>query len=72
MALTRNDECVHERKGVYLNPDFSNPHGQVFVGEDIDLRIFINSWKFGFSVVEGDRKSFQFFGKDGLALHKIY
>lgn len=72
MALTRNDECVHERKGIYLNPDFSNPHGQVFVGEDIDLRIFINSWKLGFSVVEGDRKSFQFFGKDGLALHKIY
>lgn len=72
MALTRNDECVHERKGIYLNPDFSNPHGQVFVGEDIDLRIFINSWKFGFSVFEDDRKSFQFFGKDGLALHKIY
>lgn len=72
MALTRNDECVHERKGVYLNPDFSNHHGQVFVGEDIDLRIFINSWKFGFSVIEGDRKSLQFFGKDGLALHKIY
>ena len=72
MALTRNDECVHERKGIYQNPDFSNPHGQVFVGEDIDLRIFLNSWKFGFSVVEGDRKSFQFFGKDGLALHKIY
>ncbi|MBV6881070.1 ChuX/HutX family heme-like substrate-binding protein [Epilithonimonas ginsengisoli] len=72
MALTRNDECVHERKGIYLNPDFSNPHGQVFVGEDIDLRIFINSWKFGFSVIEGDRKSLQFFGKDGLALHKIY
>jgi len=72
MALTRNDECVHERKGVYLNPDFSNPHGQVFVGEDIDLRIFMNSWKFGFSVIEGDRKSLQFFGKDGLALHKIY
>ncbi|SHK61493.1 hemin-degrading factor [Epilithonimonas mollis] len=72
IALTRNEECVHERKGIYLNPDFSNPHGQVFVGEDIDLRIFINSWRFGFSVVEGDRKSFQFFGKDGLALHKIY
>jgi len=72
MALTRNDECVHERKGVYLNPDFSSPHAQLFVGEDIDLRIFISSWKFGFSVVEGDRKSLQFFGKDGLALHKIY
>ncbi len=72
MALTRNDECVHERKGVYLNPDFSSPHAQLFVGEDIDLRIFIISWKFGFSVAEGDRKSLQFFGKDGLALHKIY
>jgi putative hemin transport protein len=72
MALTRNDECVHERKGVYLNPDFSSPHAQLFVDEDIDLRIFISSWKFGFSVVEGDRKSLQFFGKDGLALHKIY
>ncbi len=72
MALTRNDECVHERKGIYLNPDFSNPHAQLFVNEDIDLRIFLNSWKFAFSVIEGDRKSLQFFGKDGLALHKIY
>ncbi|CAA7193613.1 hemin-degrading factor [Chryseobacterium potabilaquae] len=72
MALTRNDECVHERKGTYLNGDFSSPHAQLFVGEDIDLRIFLNSWKFAFAVVEGDKKSFQFFGKDGLALHKIY
>ncbi|ASW74156.1 heme ABC transporter [Chryseobacterium piperi] len=72
MALTRNDECVHERKGTYLNGDFSSPHAQLFVGEDIDLRIFLNSWKLAFAVVEGDKKSLQFFGKDGLALHKIY
>ncbi|WP_312078632.1 ChuX/HutX family heme-like substrate-binding protein [Chryseobacterium sp.] len=72
MALTRNDECVHERKGTYLNGDFSSPHAQLFVGEDIDLRIFQNHWKSAFGVVEGDRKSLQFFGKDGLALHKIY
>lgn len=72
MALTRNDECVHERKGTYLNGDFSSPHAQLFVGEDIDLRIFLNHWKFAFVVVEGDKKSLQFFGKDGLALHKIY
>jgi len=72
MALTRNEECVHERKGTYLNGDFSSPHAQLFVGEDIDLRIFLNHWKFAFAVVEGDRKSLQFFGKDGLALHKIY
>lgn len=72
MALTRNDECVHERKGTYQNGDFSSPHAQLFVGEDIDLRIFLNHWKFAFGVVEGDKKSLQFFGKDGLALHKIY
>lgn len=76
MALTRNDECVHERKGVYLNPDFSSPHAGLFVGEDIDLRIFIGHWDKAFAVAEkteqGTRKSLQFFGKDGLALHKIY
>ncbi|MDQ1096539.1 MULTISPECIES: hemin-degrading factor [Chryseobacterium] len=72
MALTRNDECVHERKGIYQNPDFSSPHAQLFVGEDIDLRIFLTHWKLAFAVVEGDKKSLQFFGKDGLALHKIY
>ncbi|KAF5272981.1 hypothetical protein FQR65_LT17259 [Abscondita terminalis] len=31
MALTRNDECVHERKGIYLNGDFSSPQAQLFV-----------------------------------------
>jgi len=76
MGLTRNDECVHERKGVYLNPDFSSPFAGLFVGEDIDLRIFLSHWDKAFAVSEtsehGDRKSLQFFGKDGLAIHKIY
>lgn len=76
MALTRNDECVHERKGVYLNGDFSSPHAGLFVGEDIDLRIFIAHWDKAYAVVEKgedrDKKSLQFFGKDGLAIHKIY
>jgi putative hemin transport protein len=76
MGLTRNDECVHERKGVYLNPDFSSPFAGLFVGEDIDMRIFLMHWDKAFAVSEtsehGDRKSLQFFGKDGLAIHKIY
>lgn len=72
MALTRNEAVVHERKGVYLNPDFSSPHAAVFVGEDIDLRIFPSYWKYAFAVEEGERKSLQFFGIDGLAIHKIY
>ena len=72
MALTRNDECVHERKGVYLNPDFRSPHAGLFVGEDIDMRIFLTHWASAFAVEDGDKKSLQFFGKDGLAMHKIY
>jgi len=76
MALTRNEECVHERKGIYLNADFSNPHAGLFVGEDIDLRIFLSAWDKNYAVNEisehGTRKSLQFFGKDGLAIHKIY
>lgn len=76
MALTRNNECVHERKGIYLNPDFTSPHAGLFVGEDIDLRIFLGHWDKAFAVSEksehGDRKSLQFFGKDGMAIHKIY
>ncbi len=76
MALTRNDECVHERKGIYSNADFSNPHAGLFVNPDIDLRIFLSHWKYAFAVIEvtGNitRKSIQFFGKDGEAIHKIY
>ncbi|MBB4118834.1 putative hemin transport protein [Mesonia hippocampi] len=72
MGLTRNEECVHERKGTYLNADFSSPHAQLFVGDDIDMRIFLTHWKFAFAVEEGERKSLQFFGKDGMAIHKIY
>jgi putative hemin transport protein len=75
MALTRNNEVVHERKGVYAH--FSTtPHAWLFVGKDIDLRIFPNVWAFAFAVREGSleqaRWSFQFFAKDGSAVHKIY
>jgi len=76
MALTRNEECVHERKGIYANADFSNPHAGLFVNEDIDLRIFLSHWKKVFSVIEenarGTSRSIQFFGKDGEAIHKIF
>lgn len=76
MALSRNNQVVHERKGVYLNPGLNNPHVGLFVGEDIDLRIFFESWGFAFAVIEGEddkpRKSLQFFAKNGQAIHKIY
>lgn len=75
-AITRNDDVVHERKGVYLNPSFQSPYVGLFVGEDIDLRIFFTSWSSAFALTEplGDdeRLSLQFFAKNGEAIHKIY
>jgi putative hemin transport protein len=76
MALTRNDDVVHERKGVY--PKFMAHGGKVglFVSKDIDLRLFLDAWAFGFAVVDegprGIRRSLQFFDPTGTAVHKIY
>ena len=71
MALTRNDHVVHERKGVYEKISFNNHVGLV-LGEDIDLRLFLGDWKFGFAVSENERFSLQFFNSFGEAEHKIY
>ncbi len=71
MALTRNDSVVHERKGVYEKVSFTGQMGLV-LGDDIDLRLFMSSWAFGFAVNENDRRSLQFFTADGEAVHKIY
>jgi putative hemin transport protein len=70
MALTRNESCVHERKGVYEKVSFNNHVGLV-LGEDIDLRLFMTHWKFGFAVKENNQ-SLQFFDKNGEAVHKIF
>lgn len=76
MALSRNDDAVHERKGEYLNPSLTEQHVGLFVGADIDLRIFWGPWNSAFAVSEegkdGPRRSLQFFAKDGEAVHKIY
>jgi putative hemin transport protein len=75
MALTRNEACVHERKGIYKSISENKGVGLV-VGEDIDLRIFYHPWSFGFAVIENTgkeiRRSLQFFDKSGTAIHKIY
>jgi putative hemin transport protein len=53
----------------------SGPHGLV-LGPDIDLRLFLGSWRHGFAVREpfkqGERASLQFFDASGEAVHKIY
>ncbi len=71
MALTRNDDAVHERKGLYDNITFQGPVGTA-VNEDVDLRMFMMHWASAYAVNENDRLSIQFFDKAGDAVHKIY
>jgi putative hemin transport protein len=75
MCLTRNEHCVHERHGRFEDVQVSGPNGLV-LGPDIDLRLFLGSWRHGFAVREpfkqGERASLQFFDASGEAVHKIY
>ena len=75
MALTRNENCVHEKHGQYGNITIGPGHG-IVLNKNIDLRLFMSHWHFGFAVSEyvtsGKRYSLQFFDIDGQAVHKIY
>lgn len=76
MCLTRNEAAVHERYGTFTEQiSFFHEMGQV-VGADIDLRLFMTHWEFGFAVTDetedGPRRSLHFFAKDGTAVHKVY
>lgn len=75
MALTRNDSCVHEKKGAYDRIEIGDTMGMV-LNEAIDLRLFLTHWQHGYAVREESRgrmlKSLQFFDGDGTAVHKIY
>ncbi len=78
MALTRNAAAVHEKTGVYRNVELHDTHqmGQV-LAKDIDLRLFLGRWGFGFAVAleKGGGQTLrglQFFDKHGTAVHKIY
>lgn len=75
MVLTRNESCVHEKKGSFANIEIGGTMGLV-LAEAIDLRLFLTHWKFGFAVAEESRgrllHSLQFFDADGQAVHKIY
>ncbi len=51
MCLTRNEHCVHERHGRFEDVQVSGPHGLV-LGPDIDLRLFLGQWRYGFAVRE--------------------
>jgi putative hemin transport protein len=71
MALTRNESCVHERRGRYEDVQVGGKMGLV-LGPDIDLRLFLSRWTYAFAVNENQRRSVQIFDDAGQAVHKVY
>jgi putative hemin transport protein len=76
MVLTRNDQCAHEKKGRFGKISIFGDRMGLVLNRDIDLRLFLGHWHFGFAVSEeahGDvRRSLQFFDRDGTAVHKVH
>src|SRR5690606_27283263 len=77
MALTRNEHCVHERKGHYREVSVSaNGAMGLVVSADIDLRLFMTHWASVFAIAEqterGLQRSIQIFDRQGTAVHKVY
>lgn len=76
MALTRNESCVHERKGIFEKVGINSKHVGVVVGADIDMRMFFERWAFAFAVFENEaaalKKSIQVFDHQGTAVVKIF
>ncbi|PWR23492.1 hemin-degrading factor [Zavarzinia compransoris] len=75
MALTRNEQCVHEKVGRFDKVSVEGRMGLV-LDPEIDLRVFLWHWHSGFALTEatkdGPRRSLQFFDADGTAIHKVY
>ncbi|PID41644.1 MAG: hemin-degrading factor [Proteobacteria bacterium] len=76
MALTRNDQAVHEKHGIYTNFKVTGKGAMGICLGAIDLRVFFNRWCHAVSVSDSSgkqtRNSIQFFDSEGNALHKIY
>lgn len=75
MALTRNEAAVIEKDGTYGRLE-NFGHASQVVGEDIDLRLFLHSFRTAFAVTETGRngpvRSLQYFDRHGDAVHKVY
>lgn len=76
MALSRNEQAVHEKTGTY-EQFHSHPHASMVLGSDIDLRISPKQFAHAYHVVKeledgSQRWSFQFFDAHGEAVHKVF
>lgn len=76
MALSRNDQVVHEKHGIYTDFKVAGKGAMGICLGDIDLRVFFKQWKHALLVKEAVkdsvRQSIQFFDGTGTAVHKIY
>jgi putative hemin transport protein len=75
MALTRNEHCVHERRGTYSDYR-TGAFAAMVLDAEIDLRIFPKHWVHAFAVEEagedGPKRSLQVFDAAGDAVHKVH
>jgi putative hemin transport protein len=71
LALTRNADAVHEKTGTF-GPLEGGGHVALFVGEAMDLRLFLGTWRTAWAVEQNGRRSLQFFAGDGSAVHKVF
>lgn len=75
MALTRNEHCVHERRGTYSDYR-TGTFASMVLDPEIDLRIFPKHWVHAFAVEEasedGPKRSLQVFDAAGDAVHKVH
>ena len=75
MALTRNENAVHEKIGVY-DKYIAGKHAAMMLGEKIDTRMFPAKWAHGFALESADgdavKRSLQFFDAQGMAVHKVH
>ncbi len=75
MALTRNEHCVHERRGHYSDYR-TGALAAMVLDPEIDLRIFPKHWVHAFAVEEpgeaGPKRSLQVFDAAGDAVHKVF
>jgi putative hemin transport protein len=75
MALTRNEHCVHERRGTYSDYR-TGAFASMVLDPEIDLRIFPKHWVHAFAVEEpgeeGPKRSLQVFDAAGDAVHKVH
>ena len=75
MALTRNDHCVHEKRGTYSDYR-TGAFAAMVLDSEIDLRIFQKHWVHAFAVDEpgedGPKRSIQVFDAVGDAVHKVH